>query len=103
MNGRLPHSRLRFVVPVARVRGTVGMSYFMLLVQRRLTCKNITCDYLDSEKLLHGNYVRRGELRPRDVSSPLVLSQADGALKSCSFPRGGQRVEVWRLAERALQ
>lgn len=103
VNGRLLHSRLRFVGFVVRVCGTVGTLYFMLLVRRRLTCKNIICDYLDCEKLLHGNYLRRGELCPRDVSSCRFSLQADRGLKRCSFLRGSQRVKVWRLGERALQ
>lgn len=56
-------SRLLFAVFVVGVRGTVGMLCFMLLVQRSLTagaCRNIICDYLDHEKLLHGSYLRRG-------------------------------------------
>lgn len=52
-----------FAIFVVSIRGTVGMLYFMLLVQSSLTagaCRNIICDYLDHEKLLHGNYLRRG-------------------------------------------
>lgn len=63
VNGSVLHSRLFFVVFVVHIRGTVGMLYVMLLVQRRLTagaCKNIISDYLDHEKLLRGNYLRRG-------------------------------------------
>lgn len=63
VNNRVLHSRLLFVGFVVHIHGTVGMLYFMLLVQRRLTagaCKNIICDHLDHEKLLCGNYLRRG-------------------------------------------
>lgn len=52
-----------FAIFVACICGTVGMLYFVLLVQWSLTagtCRNIICDYLDHEKLLHGSYLRRG-------------------------------------------
>lgn len=63
MNGRASNSRLLFVGFVVGIRGTVGMWYLILLVQGKLTaaaCKNISCDYLDHEKLSSGNYLRRG-------------------------------------------
>lgn len=63
VTGRVLCSRLLFAIFVVGIRGAAGMLFFMLLAQGSLTagaCRSIICDYLDHEKLLHGNYLRRG-------------------------------------------